>query len=441
MSDIEQRLREAMDGVEEGLRLAEVGEYLYNECAYSYGDGRTEPREYGIEWQWQQAKPDEYGQGKLLAASTKWHAEQAADGIGTEATKLRDTIAALRHAKEKGARTLADERAIGARPYMVAVRHGQILGWKAQRNNCATVLTQLRLAESKEEDDGEFGVKQVPRVRVLAPGSWAVYMPGAKQEDDWVLEEQGTTTLKAIPFAPVYGRKRGFMDGVSPLLDLAYLNVKHWQSQSDQDTILHVARVPILLATGFEDKDDIKVGASTAIKTTSADADLKWVEHTGKAIDAGKDSLSDLEDQMIQAGAELLIKKPGANRTATESAIEADANKSDLQRIVEGFEDGLDQALQFMADYAKLGTGGSVSLFKDFGAGMLSDASAQMILSLEQGGLISKETAINEYKRRGTLAAEVDSAEEAEKIAIQDPAPSADDIWASLTPGWDQLAA
>lgn len=101
MSDIEQRLREALDGVEEGLRLAEVGEYLYNECAYSYGDGRTEPREYGIEWQWQQAKPDEYGQGQLLAASTKWHAEQAADGIGTEATKLRDTIASLRSKLEE----------------------------------------------------------------------------------------------------------------------------------------------------------------------------------------------------------------------------------------------------------------------------------------------------------------------------------------------------
>lgn len=96
MSDIETKLREVLDGVEEGLRLAEVGEYLYNACAYSYGDGRTEPREYGIEWQWQQAKPDEYGQGQLLAASTKWHAEQAADGIGTEATKLRGTIAALR---------------------------------------------------------------------------------------------------------------------------------------------------------------------------------------------------------------------------------------------------------------------------------------------------------------------------------------------------------
>jgi maltooligosyltrehalose synthase len=83
-------------------------------------------------------------------------------------------------------------------------------------------------------------------------------------------------------------------------------------------------------------------------------ADMKFVEHTGKAIEAGAKSLSDLEDQMIQAGAELLVKQPG-HRTATESANDAEANKCDLQRIVEDFEDSLDQALQMMADYAKLG--------------------------------------------------------------------------------------
>jgi hypothetical protein len=49
-----------------------------------------------------------------------------------------------------------------------------------------------------------------------------------------------------IPFVPLYGTRLAFMMGISPLRDVAYLNVKHWQSQSDQDTILHVARVPIL---------------------------------------------------------------------------------------------------------------------------------------------------------------------------------------------------
>ena len=139
-------------------------------------------------------------------------------------------------------KTLEQERALGVRPYLVFVRHAQILGWQSERVGGVTRLIQLRIAETKEVPDGEFGVKQEPRVRVLTPGTWSVYMPGAKKEDDWTLESSGTTTLDAIPFVPFYGKKLGFMCGVSPLLDLAHLNVKHWQSQSDQDTILHVAR-------------------------------------------------------------------------------------------------------------------------------------------------------------------------------------------------------
>jgi len=326
-----------------------------------------------------------------------------------------------------GARTLADERAIGARPYMVAVRHSQILGWKAQRSGGATVLTQLRLAETKEEDDGEFGIKHEPRVRVLTPGAWAVYMPGAKAEDDWVLEEEGTTTLQVIPFAPVYGRKRAFMDGVSPLLDLAYLNVKHWQSQSDQDTILHVARVPILALIGGDDPGvdgtggtQLTVGASAAVRLPK-DGDLKFVEHTGAAIEAGAKSLEALEDQMIQTGAELLVQKPG-QRSATEAANDAEANKSELQRITEGFEDSLDQALQFMAAWVKGPQGGHASLFKDFGAATLTEAGAQLVISMQQAGFITKATAIKELQRRGMLAADIDALMELDAVQEEGPA-------------------
>lgn len=80
---------EPVADLEEAIRLAEVGEYLYSSRAYSYGDGYTEPREYGIDWQWQQSKPGEYGQGRLLADAVKWHEEQAEDGTTTEAAKLR----------------------------------------------------------------------------------------------------------------------------------------------------------------------------------------------------------------------------------------------------------------------------------------------------------------------------------------------------------------
>lgn len=80
------------EALEEAIRYAEIGEYLYSACAYSGGNGYTEPREYGIEWQWQQSKPDQYGQGMLLAAATAWHKEQADDGTVAEAAKLRAAL-------------------------------------------------------------------------------------------------------------------------------------------------------------------------------------------------------------------------------------------------------------------------------------------------------------------------------------------------------------
>lgn len=315
-------------------------------------------------------------------------------------------------------RTVAQEKAEGVRPYFVRVLHQQILGWKVYHpKKGVPQLTQLRLAETGTVDDGEWGEKPVKRVRVLRPGSWEIW----EQPDEggqFVKSDGGPTDLKRIPFVPIYGTRLAFMMGQSPLLDLAYLNVKHWQSQSDQDRILHVARVPVLFARGFQDDDDIKIGAANAIKTTAEKAELKWVEHTGAAIDAGKDSLADLEEQMIQAGAELLVKKPGT-RTATETAGDAEANKSELQTIAEGLEDSLDQALQLMAELGGLKSGGNVTLYKDFGAATLGQASAQLVLSMQQSGLISKPTAINEMKRRGELAAEVDAAVEEGRVEAE----------------------
>ena len=317
-------------------------------------------------------------------------------------------------------RTVADEQSIGVRPYFVFIRHAQILGWKAQRYNGGLVLTQLRLAETSEEDDGEFGVRIVDRVRVLRPGSWELWEKNARGE--YSLIEGATTTLNEIPFVPFYGRKDGFMCGSSPLLDLAYLNVKHWQSQSDQDTILHVARVPILAVIGVEEGSpfSLTVGASSAVKLPVG-GDMKFVEHSGAAIASGETALTSLESQMLQTGAELLILKPG-RLTATQSNNDAEASKSELQRIVEGIEDALDQALQYMAEWVGEPQGGHCTLFKDFGAGSLTDASAQLILSLQQGGIITKATALREQQRRGMLSADIDADDELALVASEGPA-------------------
>jgi hypothetical protein len=154
-------------------------------------------------------------------------------------------------------RTRQVEKAANWRPYFVRVDHSQILGWRLSKGSGVKQLAQLRLLETATVDDGDFGEKPVQRVRVLTPGAWQVFekseqlaqVPGTAV---WTLIEEGSTGLDFIPFVPIYGRRLAFMCGASPLIDLAFLNVKHWQQQSDQDTILHVARVPVLTVTGVD---------------------------------------------------------------------------------------------------------------------------------------------------------------------------------------------
>lgn len=315
---------------------------------------------------------------------------------------------------------LGQEKAAGLRPYLSFYRHDDILGWRHEKDRGRHRLTQLRLRESITLEDGEYGTKTMQRIRVLYPGRWELYEESAKDKYD-LIDSGFTDNMSEIPFVPFYGCKLGFMRGESPLLDLAHLNVKHWQSQSDQDTILHVARVPILAVIGADDGTQLNVGASSAVSVPLG-GDIKFVEHSGAAIGAGSAALIALEQQMIQTGAELLVKQPG-QRTATEAAGDAEASKSELLAIVEDFEDSLDQCLQLMAAWLREKSGGNVSLYKDFGASSLSDASAQLILSMQGAGLLSKSTAIKEMQRRAILMPDIDPATEME--AAQQDAPSA----------------
>src|SRR5690606_8734809 len=147
----------------------------------------------------------------------------------------------VEHPRAEGVRTRAEEIAAGLRPYAVLIKPEQVLGWR----NEGGILAQFRYMEAVEETDGEFGVNTVQQVRVLEPGSWREYR--ADKNGTWSLHDEGTTSLSRIPLVTFYTGRTGFMTAWPPLIELAYLNVKHWQSQSDQDNILHTIRVPILV--------------------------------------------------------------------------------------------------------------------------------------------------------------------------------------------------
>jgi hypothetical protein len=320
------------------------------------------------------------------------------------------------------AKTVADERAAGVRPYFVHIRHGQILGWKTEKIKGGLKLVQLRLLESVELPDGEFATKFVEQVRVLEPGKWTVYRKTKVENapETWSIFEQGPTTIPIIPFVPIYGFRKEFMVGVAPMLELAHANVEHWQSKSDQQTILHVARVPVLFTKDIGADTAITVGSGTFIRATGEHADAKYVEHSGKAIEAGRISILDLEDRMRQIGAELLVIKPG-NITEAQTLADNEPGMCDLQRIMESLEDGLDQALDLMGQWVGEKISGHVTVYKDFGAATLAEASAELLYKMRSSGSLSLETLLSECKRRGILSPDLDLDNEIQRAKADAP--------------------
>jgi len=300
-------------------------------------------------------------------------------------------------------KTKAAEDAAGVRPYLVHIQPSQILGWKSAKDKDGTeVATQIRIMEFIEESDGDFGTRIVPQVRVLTPGAWQTFRKNDKNE--FVEYANGLMSLDFIPLVTFYTRRTGFMTAVPPLRDLADLNIKHWQSSSDQDSILHTARVPILAISGITEDTKITIGAKSALMLPTG-GKAEYVEHSGKAIEAGRLSLRDLENQMRAMGAELLVESQ-VESTATQNTIEDGEAKCQLSRMVEGLEDALDNAIDVMHLWVKMEYKGSVDIFDDFSSSAVLQAAGPFMLALVQAvlnGILSKEDAFAEMQRYGIV--------------------------------------
>ena len=333
--------------------------------------------------------------------------------------------------------SISEERTAGMRPYLVQIHPGQILGWKAARNGGQWIFTQLRFKEVVEEDDpeDEFVEKEIEQVRVLEIGRWATWRKRYDQNtktEEWFLHEEGTTTLDFIPFVPVYGKRLGFMLARPPMIELAHLNVKHWQSQSDQDNILHIARLPILTRTGMTSvmdsegnmvKQDLVIGGGMAVDLP-ANVTMQFVEHSGAAISSGQASLDELKDEMRQAGAEMLVvQKSSQQRTRIDANAEANVGMCHLQRITNDLEDALELCLQYMGKYAKRDIKAKVDLFKDFAVADAAESTASFLLNMSSAGKLSSETLFKEVQRRGMISSDVDYEEEKGRIESDGPPP------------------
>lgn len=296
-------------------------------------------------------------------------------------------------------RTKADENAAGGRSYVTMLNPRQVIGWKSKVEKGKVVLTDLRIKEVIIIDGDDFGQKKVEQIRHIMPRRVEIYRrsEGTNGESVWMLHESWNTSRDDIPLVTLYTKKTGFMRGTPPLLNLGLLNIKHWQSQSEQDNILHVARVPLLVAYGLDRNEELTVGASTAtIFEDRTKNGLEYVEHSGAAIESGETSLEKLENQMRHAGAKLLRAENTSTKSVDQTNEERMQEHSPLYTMANSLEDALDNILQIMAEWSGESCGGNVDVRTelDVSAQVFDSSSALAVQSLRQGGDIRQIDAV-----------------------------------------------
>ncbi|WP_342221049.1 DUF4055 domain-containing protein [Candidatus Fukatsuia endosymbiont of Tuberolachnus salignus] len=296
-------------------------------------------------------------------------------------------------------KTRAEEKARGARPYAVLINPRQVIGWQSSHQGGPVQLTELRIREEIVVETAPYRQQKIAQIRKLTPGRVELYrkIRQADGRETWILHDSWATSCPRIPLVTLYSKRTGFMCGAPPLLNLALLNIKHWQSQSEQDNILHVARVPILNVFGLETGEKLTIGASSATHFTDRTKQgSAYTEHSGAAVGAGKEALTDLVEQMRQAGGKLLRSQNSSTKTLDQVSEERLQEQSPLYTLSNSLEDALDTLLQLMADWSGEKDGGKVDIRTELETTQqaFNAPAALAIQALRQGGDIRQVDAI-----------------------------------------------
>jgi hypothetical protein len=341
--------------------------------------------------------------------------------------------------EDGSARTMEQDRTDGLRPHWIHIPPEHLIFAHSVTENGKEVLTHIRFREDVVEVDGwEEILRQ--RIRVMLRGQdeegnlvtgWQLWelQKTTRKKEEWIQIDAGIMDIDEIPLVTFYTNREGFMVGKPPLTDLAYLNVAHWQSSSDQRNVLTVARFPLLAASGAlpdeaNGEGQVQVGPHSFLYTADAAGKFYYVEHTGAAIASGRDDLKDLEEQMAGYGSEFMKKRPG-NEGVTARVLDTSESLSSLQIWVIDFKDALENCLRLTAKWLGKDEDGGGSVLLDSDDIGLSEADSVHLDAIDKARKnrdISRKAYLEELKRRQVLSEDFDIEEDA--MQLEDEAPS-----------------
>ena len=301
---------------------------------------------------------------------------------------------------------LVDAPANGGRPYWISYTPRDIIGWRTEVKDGKRQLTQLRLMERVIKPKGKYGEETVEQIRVLEPNIYKLFQ--RNNDGDFKQVDEGTTSLDFIPFAIAYSNKVGIYESRPPLEDIAELNIKSYQIQSDYDNQLHISAVPMLAFFGFPAAaEEVSAGPSEALSLPEGSS-ASYIEPNGNSFTAQRDRIDKLEYQINELGLAAILGQKMSAETAQSQRIQRSQGDSTMMVLSQQIQDLLDNCLKYHAAFLNQSVAGTSFVNRDFVDTSLEPQQVDNLLKIFAQGVIDQEELLKKLVEGEVLSEDFD---------------------------------
>jgi len=332
--------------------------------------------------------------------------------------------------------TLAEEKALGVRPFFSRIAAANVLEVRFEVIAGAEKITLMRIVEQK--NGSNF-------VRVFFDNGsgnvfWELYQEieqKTKQDAKYMFVSSGPITIDVIPMVPfVTGRRVGRAYKYHmPLSDAAELQIELYQQESGLKNLKTVGAFGILAGQGVNpatDKNGDPVTATVGPKsvlyappvtkgTSVVTGRWEWIVPDASIFNFLGGDVKDTINQLRELGKQPLTAQSG-NVTVISSTVAARKGNSAVQIWAFALKNALENALLLVAKWKNLNDyEPNVDVFTDFGATDSATEASMTLLEMRKNGDLSQETLWEENKRIGVLSDDFDADAEREKLLKEFP--------------------
>lgn len=320
-------------------------------------------------------------------------------------------------------KTVEADTTNGWAPYLVRVDASQVLDAWGTWDGGRYIVDHFRYIETISAPDGEWAQKSVQQIRVFsrAEGSgvrWQTWRNTNAAQQDFKPFDSGTLILNEIPLAVFMPGDAVTQWTAEPaLIDLADLNIRHWQVSSGHSELMEYVQRPVWFGSGIEGmgeegKSSIAFGAGKFICSPLAESRIASVGVDPSSAASSRVELDSLKEEMAMYGLQLLQPKQ-VSMTATETDRDSEENNSTLVGWALDFQDFLENSLRYVGLWWGMSDGPSVSVNTDFAKGV----DMRLLLEMKRDGTLSSETVLTIARNTGILPDDFVVEEEQAKIA------------------------